>query len=248
MGMTRINNSTTFVRCPKDEKHPYTKLSAKLFELNGFQFAIMAHILANKDGWNLVKYEIRKRLSFPERKFLKAWKELETMGYIKIARKWGGYHYMIYEDPDCTTGICADCEGHTTGNSTSCISATLTTIKNNYNYINTIGGTDTTFYEDQFNELIELYPSSSTWSDGRTVPLNKNLTECKKLYIELLSTGKELHHEIIECLKVELAERERTGNKQYQPSLLKWIKEAGWEVYKSKTLQPVHEPYGTEII
>jgi hypothetical protein len=247
MGTTIINNRTTFVRCPKDETHPYTKFSSKLFELNGFQFAIMAYILANKDGWNLVKYEIRKRIRFPERKFLKAWKELETMGYIKITRKWGGYHYTIYEDPDCTTGIGADCEDITTGNSTSCINTGLTTINNNYNSINTTTGTDATCYDDQFNELIEFYPVSSTWSDGRIVPLNRKLEECKNLYTELLRTGKIYHQDIMTCLKVELEEREKTRNKQYQPSLLKWIKEAGWKVYKSRTLQPVYVPYGTEL-
>jgi hypothetical protein len=247
MGTTKKQNKTTFIRCPKDEQHPFNILPARLYTLNGYQFAIMAQILSNKDDWNLVKYEIRKRLGFPERKFLKAWKELETMGYIQNTRKWGYYQYTIYEDPGYTTGTGADCGDHTTGNSTRCICAILTNTKNNYNY-NTTTGTGATCYEDQFNELKELYPVDSTWDDGRTVPLNRNLAECKKLYIELLKTGKVSHEEIMTCLKVELQERLQTGTKQYQPSLLKWINEDGWKAFKGRTLKPVELRYGTEVI
>jgi hypothetical protein len=109
MGTILRQNSTTFERCPKDEKHPFNRISANLYALNGYQFAIIAYILSNKDDWNIVKYEIGKRLGFPERKFLKAWRELELMGYIKIKRKWGStseFHVstFIFSDPSfCLT-------------------------------------------------------------------------------------------------------------------------------------------------
>jgi hypothetical protein len=247
MGTIIINNRTTFVRCPKNAEHPFTRVPAKLFSLNGYQLAIMVHILSNKDGWNLVKYEIGKRLGFPRNKFNGAWKSLEDLGYIKKTRIQGGWNYTIIEDLDFTPTTGGNCEESTLTTGAQCKDGQLTTIKNNYNYFIATNDKDSNCYEKQFNELIELYPVSSTWNNGRTVALNSNLPECKKLYTEFLSTGKELHQEIIACLKVELAEREKTGNKQYQPSLLKWIKEAGWKVYKSRTLQPVYAPYGTEL-
>jgi hypothetical protein len=132
MGTITKQNSTTFVRCPKDGNFPFNRVPAKLYNLDGYQLAIMAQILSNKDDWNLVKYEIAKRMGFPERKFLKAWRELEKLGYIQIKKKWGCYHYTIFEDPDYTTGTGADCESYTTGNSTGCTGAVLTTTNNNY--------------------------------------------------------------------------------------------------------------------
>jgi hypothetical protein len=246
VGTIILNNRTTFIRCPKNTEHPFTRVPAKLFSLNGYQLAIMTHILSNKDGWNLVKYEIGKRLAFPRNKFNGAWKSLEDLGYIKKTRVQGGWDYTIIEDLDFTLTTISNCEESTLTTGAQCKDGILTTINNNYNY-NITEVTDTTCYDDQFNELVELYPVSSTWPDGKIVPLTKNLSKCKILYTELLSTKKVIHTDILECLKVELVERERTGNKQYQPALLKWITEAGWEVYKSKTLQPVYAPYGSEL-
>jgi|ERR1035437_198301 hypothetical protein len=132
MGTIKRQNRTTFIRCPKDANYPFNRVPAKLYKLDGYQFAIMAQILSNNDSWNLVKYEIQNRMGFPERKFLKAWKELEKLGYIQMKREWGCYHYTIYEDPDYTTCTDADCITHTTGSSTTCTGAILTTTNNNY--------------------------------------------------------------------------------------------------------------------
>jgi hypothetical protein len=65
MGTKIKQNNTTFVRCDKDEQHPFYRIPVGLFKLDGYQLAIMAQILSNKDGWNIVKYEIGKRLRFP---------------------------------------------------------------------------------------------------------------------------------------------------------------------------------------
>jgi hypothetical protein len=246
MGTIIKQNSTTFKRCPKDEQHPFNRIPAKLFNLNGYQFAIMAHILSNNDDWNIVKYEIGKRVGFPERKFLKAWRELETLGYIQIKRMWGSYHYTVYEDLDHTTGTGADCIGHTTGNSTCCTGAILTTTNNNY-YNNITTGTDATYYKNQFNELKELYPTSVTRKDGKTYSLKGKIKDCEKLYIEYLKTEKASHDEIINCLKVELNDKMRTGNMTYQVGLLRWIEDEHWEVYKGRTVEPAEVGYGQTI-
>jgi len=246
MGTIIKQNTTIFNRSPKDEQHPFCRISANLFELDGYKLAIIAQILSNKDGWNIVKYEIGKRLDFPERKFLKAWRELENMGYIQIKRGWGCYHYTINEDPDHTTSTHADCGGYTTSTSTSCTGATLTTINNNY-YTDETESTDATCYKDQFNELKELYPTSSIGKDGKTYLLKGKIKDCEKNYTKYLKSKKLSHDEIIKCLRVELEDKNRTGNTHYQVGLLRWIMDELWEAYKGRTLEPVKIGYGQII-
>jgi hypothetical protein len=247
MGTKIKQNSTTFVRCPKDENFPFNKVPAKLYNLDGYQLAIMAQILSNKDDWNLVKYEIGKRLGFPERKFLKAWRELERLGYIQIKRMWGCYHYNIYEDPEYTTGMGADCIDYTTGSSTSCTGAILTTINNNY-YRDVTTTSGSTCDDNQFNELMELYPSTGTKPDGTTYLLKGKRNDCKRAYIDYLKTGVMTHDEIMTALKVELNNKRMTGNTHYQKGLLKWIDEKIFEQYKGMSVKPVEQGYGTELI
>jgi hypothetical protein len=246
MGTNIIQNTTTYNRCPKDEHHPFCRIPSKMFEMDGYQIAIMAQILSNKDGWNIVKYEIGKRLGFPERKFLKAWKELENLGYINIKRMWGCYHYTINEDPDYTTGTGADCTGNTTCSSTSCTGAILTTINNNY-YNDITTGTDATCYKKQFNELKELYPTSVIRNDGNPYPLKGKLKDCEKAYSEYLKSRKMSHDEIMQCLRVELEDKNRIGNNRYQVGLLRWIEDELWMVYKERALNPVKVGYGQEF-
>jgi hypothetical protein len=240
-------NKTTFIRCPKDENHPFTRVSAKLFELDGYQLAIMAQILSNNDDWNLVKNEIGKRMRFPERKFLKAWKELVRLGYIRIERMWGSYNYTIYEDPEYTTGTGADCMDHTTGSSTTCTGATLTTINKNY-YSNSTTSNDASCYEGQFDELIELYPTTGTKPDGTTYPLKGKLNDCKRAYIDYLKTNAMTHDEIITALHVELNVKRMSGISHFQPGLLKWIENKTFEQYRGRSVEPVEMAYGTELI
>ena len=206
MGKTVKRNRTIFVRCPKDRQHPFNRLPAKLNSLNGYQLAIMVQILSNKNSWSLVKEEIGKRLGFPRNKFNSAWRSLEDQGYIKKTQIQGGWEYTIIEDPDSTPTTDGNCEKSTLTTGIQCKDGRLTTTKENYNYYIT-EGTDATCYEEQFNELKELYPASSTWADGSKVWLNRKLPECKIFYAKLLSTGKVLHEQIMAILKNELAKR-----------------------------------------
>jgi hypothetical protein len=239
-------NRTTFVRCPKDENYPFNRVPAKLYDLNGYQFAIMAQILANKDGWNIVKSEIQNRLDFPERKFLKAWKDLEALGYIKLKRLWGSYHYTIYEDLDYTTCTGAYCIDHTTGSSTTCTGAILTTTNNNY-YREVTMTADSNREERQFYELLKLFPPVGTKRDGTKYEVKGRLKECQKAYIDYLRTNAMTHEEILTALKVEMNERQMNGKTHYQPRLLKWIEERKFELYKGRTIQPAEPGYGQSI-
>jgi hypothetical protein len=246
MGTKIRQNTTTFNRCPKDEQHPFCRIPANLFELDGYKLAIMAQILSNKDGWNIVKYEICRRLGFPERKFLKAWRELEKLGYIQITRKWGCYHYTIFENLDNTTGTGADCADYTTGNSTGCTGATLTTINNNY-YSDVTATTGGTSDEGQFNELLNLYPSRGTRVDGTNYNLKSRIKECKRFYLEYLRSNIMTHEEIMTALRVELNDKEISGKMHFQPGLLRWIEDKVFEQYKGRILEPFKLGYGTEL-
>ena len=92
MGKTAKQNRTTFVRCPKNKQYPFNRLPAKMYDLNGYQLAIMAQILSNKDSWNLVKSEIGKRrasqkISSTEHgDHLKTWGILIRPGYKEVGR------------------------------------------------------------------------------------------------------------------------------------------------------------------
>jgi hypothetical protein len=240
-------NRTTFVRSPKDEQHPFAKVSATICSLNGYQSAIMLKILSNKDGWNIVKYEIRKRLGFPREKFDAAWKSLIDLGYIKVDRIQSGYNYTIYEDLSFTSTTAGICEHSTSTAGTTCAGGMLTTINNNNNREVTITA-DSTCYDNQFNELVELYPNISNRSDGTTYPLKGKLKECKKAYITYLKSNAMPHDAIMLALRVEISEKERTGKMSFQQGLMRWIENKTFEQYKGKTIKPVVEPYGCEFI
>jgi hypothetical protein len=237
-------NRTTFVRCPKDENNPFNRVPAKLYYLNGYQFAIMAQILSNRNDWNLVKYEIQKRLGFPERKFFKAWKDLEKLGYINLKRTWGSYHYTIYENPDYTTCTDADCVTHTTGSSTTCTGAILTTTNNNYYNEEVTATKDGNCHESQFNELLALYPSEGTKPDGTMYQLKGKRKQCKKAYIDYLMTNEMSHDEIMTALKVELHDKHMTGRSNYRPGLLRWIEDKTFELYRGRSPESAKVRYG----
>jgi hypothetical protein len=246
MGTIKKRNRTTFVRCPKDEQHPFTRIPATLYSLNGYQLAIMAQILSNRDDWNIVKKEISKRLGFPREKFNNAWKSLIELGYIHVKRIQGGYDYTIYEDPSSTCTIGGICEGSTSTTGRTCAGGMLTTINNNYyKEITTTEGS--TCYDDQFNELLELYPGTGNRPDGSTYLLKRKLKECKKAYIDYLKSNAMPHDEVMLALRVELNEKERTGKNLYQQGLRSWIEDKTFEQYKGKTIKPYVEPYGYKL-
>src|SRR5665648_197072 len=246
MGTIIKQNRTTYIRCPKDERHLFYRLPAELLKLNGYQLAIMAQILSNKDDWNIVKYEISKRVGFPRDKFRTAWESLKELGYINVKRIQGGYDYTIYEDPNSTSTTYGICEDPTSTTGRTCAGGTLTTINNNY-YKDVTNTAGSTCYESQFNELVELYPSVGTKPDGTVYKLKGKLNDSKSAYIEYLKTGVMTHDEIMTALKVEIDDKQTTGKTHYQPGLLRWIEDELWEAYKGKTLEPVKVGYGQEI-
>jgi hypothetical protein len=206
----------------------------------------MTQILSNRDDWKVVKKEICKRVGFPREKFNDAWKSLIDLGYILVKRILGGYDYTIYEDPGSTStrdGICDSTS--TTGR--SCAGGILTTINNNYNNRDVTMTADGTCEERQFNELIELYPTTGTKQDDTSYNLKGNLNKCKKAYIDYLKTNGMTHNEIMLALNVEINDRLITGRTHFQPGLLKWIENKSFEQYRGRAVEPVDMGYGTEM-
>jgi hypothetical protein len=68
-------------------------------KLNGFERAIMLEITSNSDDFNVNKTVIRKRLGFYESDFKKAWKSLESKGYIFSFKNGMVWEYVIREIP-----------------------------------------------------------------------------------------------------------------------------------------------------
>jgi hypothetical protein len=247
MGKIIQRNTTIYNRCPKNELFPFIRVPANLLKLNGYQQAIMTQIISNKDGWNLVKYEISRRLGFPRNKFNKAWKSLEDLGYIKKDRIQGGWEYKIIEDLNFTSTTGGICEDSTLTTGALCEGGILTTINNNY-YSNSTTGRNATYYLSQFKELMECYPSIGTRPDGTTYKLKGKPDDCKKAYIDYLKTNVMSHDEIITALKVELNDKRMTGETHYQSGLFRWIKDKVFENFKDRTIEPAALQYGTELI
>ena len=264
MGTIKKQNSTTFLRCPKNEQYPFCRIPAKLFDLDGYQLAIMGYILSNKDEWNIVKYEIANRANFPRNKFDEAWKSLEDLGYIKKTRIQSGWDYVIIEDLSFTTTTGGICEDSTSTTGTTCAGGMLTTTKNNYNntdesFIHSIDEpmkTATTTKPDyvsldlhnQYLELKKLYPTDVIRSDGSTDYLKTNNKRCETLYASYLKEGLFTHTEVMNCLKVELDNRNHTGKMKYIKKFINWLSTREFEGYKDWTLESVTSGYGKELI
>lgn len=95
-----FKNQTVIIRTIKDKEHPYVLLSSTLLVLNGYERAIMLELLSNSDDFIINKIVVEKRLGFPHKKFLDAWKSLEEKYYIQCDRFFGGVKWVINEQPN----------------------------------------------------------------------------------------------------------------------------------------------------
>jgi hypothetical protein len=82
---------------------------------------------------------------------------------------------------------------------------------------------------------------------GTTYKLKGKQSDCKKAYINYLTTNGMTHDEILTALKIELNDKQMTGNTHYQQGLLKWIVDKTFEQFKGRTLEPADMGYGTEL-
>jgi len=115
--INKIKKSGGFYNLPSDihraihdTDHPYTPISAKLFQdlkRHGLQLLIMVILLSNKGDvtkptntdWVIVKKEIQKRSGLSRDRFNREWRELEFKGYIQNAGTKTNARWIIWENP-----------------------------------------------------------------------------------------------------------------------------------------------------
>ncbi len=247
MGTRKYQNKTRFIRCPKDEEHPFNRVPASLYKLDGYQLAIMSQILSNSDEWKLVKKEIQQRVKFPRKKFNDAWDSLVELGYIKSDRIQGGWSYTIYDNLDFTTTKGGNCENLTYTTGALCEDGILTTTNKNY-YTGATTTNGGSCHKEEFQELLKLYPTEVRRSDGNMRRLHTRTKDSERLYSEYLDSGGMTHDKVKTALIVELRDRQLLNTTKYQKNLYNWISDKTFETYKGRSIEPNKQLYGTELI
>lgn len=88
--------------------------------------------------------------------------------------------------------------------------------------------------DDLFEELLLEFPGKITRPDGTTDWLKTDLNKCRKLYSQLVKKDTVVHKNIMECLKFEVRERNRTGKMSYMKRLPKWLATEEWKVWQQQ--------------
>jgi len=94
-----------------------------------------------------------------------------------------------------------------------------------------------------FDDLLYIFPGTVIRPDGIKDYLKINLNKCRRLYVLAVKQDRVLHKEIMECLKYEIREREKTGKMSYMKRLPNWISSQEWA-----TWQIQREDLNTETI
>ena len=98
-------NTTTYVRSPRNNKDPFTRISNSIAKLPAVEAGIMLQILSNSDDWVINKKVVRDKSGLGEVSFTKAWNHLKELGYItrRMSPTQNGqfcHHYTIHEIPE----------------------------------------------------------------------------------------------------------------------------------------------------
>ena len=88
--------------------------------------------------------------------------------------------------------------------------------------------------DDFFDELLREFPSTIIRPDGIKDYLKTDLNKCRRLYIQTVKKNEALHKEIMECLKYEVRERNRTGKMSYMKRLPNWISSQEWATWQTQ--------------
>jgi hypothetical protein len=114
----------------------------------------------------------------------------------------------------------------------------------------------TTYTGDPFDEFYSIFPVKVLRPDGNYDYLRMDRNRCKKIYHNIVRVNKTMHDHIMECLKLEINERNRTGKMSFMKRMPTWLTSEEWKVYSDKVTAGVTsgdisiqegEGYGTEI-
>lgn len=88
--------------------------------------------------------------------------------------------------------------------------------------------------DEMWNELLDEFPVKVVRTDGSTDYLRRDLERCKKIYKKIVGADKEIHLQIINCLKFEKNKRERESSWGYMKRLPKWLASQEWKAYEEE--------------
>jgi hypothetical protein len=106
--------------------------------------------------------------------------------------------------------------------------------------------------DDYFEELLLEYPGKVVRPDGTNDYLKTDLNKCRKLYTQLIKKDEVLHKQIMECLKLEVRERNRTGKIGYMKRLPKWLLSEEWKTWQlqlgeNTSIEAIDLGYGLKL-
>ena len=88
--------------------------------------------------------------------------------------------------------------------------------------------------DDFFEELLLEFPGMVIRQDGTKDWLKTDLNKSRKLYLQLIKKDEVLHKQIMECLKFEVKERNRTNKTGYMKRLFKWLSSEEWKNWQAQ--------------
>lgn len=90
--------------------------------------------------------------------------------------------------------------------------------------------------DDFFEELLLEFPGMVVRPDGTKDYLKTDLNKSRKLYSQLIKKDEVLHKQIMECLRYEVRERNRTNKLGYMKRLHKWLHSEEWKSWQQQLI------------
>lgn len=105
--------------------------------------------------------------------------------------------------------------------------------------------------DDFFEELLLEFPGMVLRPDGTKDYLKTDLNKCRKLYIQLVKKDDVLHKQIMECLRLEVIERNATNKMGYMKRLHRWLDSEEWKIWQQKlgdsAIETIDLGYGLKL-
>ena len=84
-----------------------------------------------------------------------------------------------------------------------------------------------------FEELYALFPVSVIRPDGKRETLRTAKKQCQTKY-NRIAKRKDIHENILKCLKFEIAERTQNDSLKYMQKMPNWLSKETWTEYEEK--------------
>lgn len=114
----------------------------------------------------------------------------------------------------------------------------------------------TTYTGDPFDEFYNAFPVKALRPDGTYDYLRIDRTRCRKIYHNIVRVNKTMHDHVMDCLRLEVNERNRTGKMSFMKRMPTWLASEEWKAYSDKVTAGVTSGgtsiqegggYGTEV-